>query len=88
MAPRCDLCSVSKVSGLCPSKRHVKATPTKALPPGKEKEAQVKVAVEPAVISDKVLEGEVLQTDGAEVEKRLVKEEHDGHIDTSAKLVW
>lgn len=91
MAPRCDLCSVSKVSGLCPSKRHVKSSPTKKLPPKEEEEgeqAQVKVELEPAVIGDKVLEGEVRRTDGTEVEKRVIKEEHDGHVDTSARLVW
>lgn len=102
MAPRCDLCEVAKVSGLCPSKRHVKLSPKKlATSKVQEKieEAEVKVELEPAVVDGKVIEGRIVKNETSEtgvgpedhpdsMEERTIKEEHDGQVDESSKLVW
>lgn len=92
------MCSLSKVSGLCPSKRYIKASPIKkgsvndpaTVKVDAEPEANVKIELEPALVEGQVIQSELVKTEEQDtlIEKRHMKEEHNDHVDTSTSLVW
>ena len=78
VGPRCDLCDVAKVPGLCPSKQAVsprKTTRAKAEQAEVKAEPKVEV-VAPAIIDGQIVEGKLLEApDGSVQEIRSVKVE-------------
>lgn len=88
VGPRCDLCNVAKIPGLCPSKQRV--TPRKISKAKKEElegEAKIKIEIEPALVDDTIVQGELLElpaetsTGNTEVEEiREVKIEGEDDI--------
>ena len=55
VGPRCDLCDVASVSGLCPSERVVKLSPKKR--EQEEAKAKIEVTVDPILIKGEIVEG-------------------------------
>jgi endonuclease-3 len=78
IGPRCDLCHVARVPGLCPSKQAVSPRKPKISPAKAEHLAEpvVKVEVDDAVIEGAKVEGEVLlEANGETLEVRKTEGE-------------
>jgi len=76
--PRCDLCEISKVAGLCPSKRKVVVKKThRAKTEQLEADAKTKIDLPTVFIKGEIVTAELVLTEDTTKELRHVKKEDE-----------